>query len=304
MRRRPEPLPPGFAPHHAPRFKRFVGKPYVPDVIERVRVLVEGTALSQAAIAARTGIGATTVNTWIKRRRWTRPQDAARWPRAAALDRADLGRRFRLDFEIVQRLAEEAAGRLEQEMDPKAVRRARDLAERARRAAFVQDTHAPGRRGRLRVPPDDGFGLIRLSTQPPGGQGQPYEDDVVAGARRLVETTTMGRDDIARQVGVCAMTISRWTRANGWVRPYGAPVWPRSRRRPDGRLLSRLGAMDGLGEAEDLLDALRREPKPDLDDITRAWMALLAARSAFRASKGRGGDVRACFETALRASSA
>lgn len=78
------------------RFRRVRGRPYVPDVAERVRVLVEGTGLSQAAIAARTGVGAATVATWMRRRNWTRPLDAYRCTRLVAADRAGLGRSGRV----------------------------------------------------------------------------------------------------------------------------------------------------------------------------------------------------------------
>jgi len=92
MRDRPIPLPPGFNPPHNPRFRRRSGNPYVPDVVDRVRVLVEGTGLPLTEIAARTGVAATTVHGWIHRRGWRRPVAASRSPRAVALERAGFTR--------------------------------------------------------------------------------------------------------------------------------------------------------------------------------------------------------------------
>jgi transposase len=46
----------------------------VPDVVERVRVLVEGSVYGQAEIAARTEIGQSMVDRWIRRHGWQRPR--------------------------------------------------------------------------------------------------------------------------------------------------------------------------------------------------------------------------------------
>ena len=105
MRDRVPPLPPGYTPPARQRFRRPFGWPYVPDVVERVRVLVEGTTWSEKAIAARTGVGATTVHGWIHRRGWRRPPGASRSTRRVGLARAGFTRRLRHALARVEALA-------------------------------------------------------------------------------------------------------------------------------------------------------------------------------------------------------
>jgi hypothetical protein len=139
MRDRPIPLPPGFNPPHNSRFRRVNGKPYVPDVVERVRVLVEGTGLSEKAIAARTGVGATTVHGWIHRRGWRRPSVASRSTRAVGLERAGFTRRLGHALARVEALAARELEALAREAlargtDPNEADRARALVEAVRLA--------------------------------------------------------------------------------------------------------------------------------------------------------------------------
>lgn len=143
MRRRPEPLPPGFVPLKGMRFKRRPGRPYVPDAVERVRALVEGTTLPQAGIAARTGVGVATVHAWIHRRRWTRPFDASISTRRVGIERAGLTRRLRDALRRVEALARREGERLAGEAKPDGA--ALDRAEALRAAAEAAFRQRAGR---------------------------------------------------------------------------------------------------------------------------------------------------------------
>ena len=136
MRRRPEPLPPGFLPQPAPRYRRMNGRPYVADVVEGVRAFVEGTSLSDEAIAARTGVGATTIHEWIHRRGWRRPPDASLSTRRVEAGRAGLERRVREALERLRTLVDREANRLaaQEGRDDAALTRMVLLAAAARRA--------------------------------------------------------------------------------------------------------------------------------------------------------------------------
>ena len=68
--------------------------------------------------------------------------------------------------------------------------------------------------------------LVRLTLRPPGGQGEPYGDDVVALVRGLVETTTLTHKEIGERVGISHMTVCRWRKAGRWRRPPGAARAP------------------------------------------------------------------------------
>ena len=113
---------------------------------------------------------------------------------------------------------------------------------------------------------------VRLSLRPPGGQGQPYGDDVVELARELVETTTLTNSAIADRVGVSHMTIARWARSGNWRQPYGR----RNTRRP-WRLLE---------EAENRLGELERAGTAELRALAEMLVLLLAARHLGRALAG------------------
>ena len=134
MRDRPIPLPPGFNPPHNPRFRRRSGNPYVPDVVERVRVLVEGTGVPLTVIAARTGVGATTVHDWIRRRGWTRPAAASRSTRAVGFERAGFTRRLGHALARVEALAVREIEDLARRNDPNEADRARALHDAVRLA--------------------------------------------------------------------------------------------------------------------------------------------------------------------------
>jgi hypothetical protein len=121
--------------------------------------------------------------------------------------------------------------------------------------------------------------LIRLSTRPRGGQGQPYDDDVVAIARDLVQRTDLTYKAIAAKVGVTAMTIGRWSRAGFWRYPRRPRVdgSERSWAARD-RALLRADPWHHLRAAERLLDSLERGDRTDLDTLARALDLLLTAR--------------------------
>ena len=130
-----------------------------------------------------------------------------------------------------------------------------------------------------------GDGLVRLSTHPIGGQGQPYGDEVVAQARELVETTWLSHKEIGARVGVSHMTICRWKRAGRWRLPPGAARSPDER----GESLQAMQTYNRrtkpwrlLEEAEAILAA---GPTPDRMLEALAW--LLAAQALYRLGTGR-----------------
>jgi hypothetical protein len=125
----------------------------------------------------------------------------------------------------------------------------------------------------------DAFVLPR-AWHPVGGQGQPYDDDVVETARSLVLTTDLTFKEIAARVGVSHMTIGRWARAGRW-RPFGPPRRGRTPRRNWAELeraLLRPDPWGRLAEAERLLAVLERGDRAGLAEIERAFDLLLAAR--------------------------
>jgi hypothetical protein len=142
-------LPPGLNPPHNSRFRRVNGKPYVPDVVERVRVLVEGTGLSEKAIAARTGVGATTVHGWIHRRGWRRPSVASRSTRAVGLERAGFTRRLGHALARLEALAARELEALAREpLAPEPLARGTDPNEAERARALVEAVRLARRRPR------------------------------------------------------------------------------------------------------------------------------------------------------------
>jgi hypothetical protein len=148
MRRPHDPLPQDFVPVPGQRFRRGRGRRYVPDVVEQVRVLVEGTTLPQAAIAARTGLGVATIHAWIHRRGWTRPADASLSTRRVGVERAGFTRRLREGLRRAEALAAREAERLAgaAEPDAAAMRQAHALADAARAAGRERITPRRTRR--------------------------------------------------------------------------------------------------------------------------------------------------------------
>jgi transcriptional regulator with XRE-family HTH domain len=125
--------------------------------------------------------------------------------------------------------------------------------------------------------------VLPLSWHPVGGQGQPYDDDVVEIARSLMLTTDLTQREIAARVGVSHMTIGRWARAGRW-RPFGPARRARKPRRNWVELERELLRPDPWGrlvEAERLLTVLERSDRPALGEIERALTLLLAARQDY-----------------------
>ena len=270
----PPPSPAPAPPHNA-RY-RTGGRGYVPDAVQRVRVLVEGTALSRKAIAARTGIGVATVGRWIVRHRWVRPLEACRDKRQVPAERAGLGPGLAALYgRLASSLRDEAErlGRLEGSGARRAAGRARVLAGQAVREAARHLPVDPATAPRLAI----GTGG-RLGTEPPRVRGRAHPATLVAEARRLVEGTVLKQATIARQLGITHGTLVRWRQEGDWVRPAAAPNRTgrrttrlgraRAARRADAEraLAAATGQVEALGEAPGLpdlaaaLDTLRRVP--------------------------------------------
>jgi transcriptional regulator with XRE-family HTH domain len=200
----------------------------VPDVVERVRVLVGGSAYSQAEIAARTGIGQSTVDRWMRRHGWQRPAEAPLSTRLIATARSGLGPSLAA---AAARLASVAARVAEDNPDSR--RRAGAVAAQARRLA----QH-----------------LGHLDER-----DLPREAALVAEARDLVERTILTQSDIARRLGLCKPTLIAWMQIGGWHRLADAPARygrPGQSRRRSLRNEQRWEARHRLAEAERIIAAL------------------------------------------------
>jgi transcriptional regulator with XRE-family HTH domain len=242
-------LPPGFLLPQNRRASGGKGRPYLRPVVERVRELVEGSALSQAAIAARTGIGSATVSVWMREKGWRRPLDAYRSAQEVPADRTGLSPRLAAAF---ARLADLAEGEIAS--DAALVR----LARAARRWAFRYDREglsrlAPSRR----LAPGDPWEPIRISAVPKGPRHHPRGADVLAQAREAWERTFATGETIARELGIGRTTLTRWAQMSGWIRPDGAhsPFAGRPRNRGlRRRIEQRAEALRRLEEAERMME--------------------------------------------------
>ena len=279
-------IPPGFTPQPPMRFRRGWRR-YVPDVVEDVRRLVEGSALTHLSIAKRTGVSTCTIFRWTRNRGWVRPAQAETWNRALPLERAGLGPPFRAAMARVARLAEREAERLAEPESGGAraeAREARRLAARARRAAYPYADKAGAPRLRPAAPPDDSV-IVRLTRRENRRMAKPPGPDVFAKARELVVGTALPPSVIGRQLGICTATITRWTQAAGWRRPPDAPcpiTGPRLSRGWIERSEARIEAGMRLREAERMLAALEREEKVEIGRIEAAFTCLQGAISALR----------------------
>ena len=141
MRSRSPPLPADYVPPPRERYRRGKGRRYVPDVVARVRVLIERTTWPETAIAAQVGIGIGTVHRWKVTRGWRRPDGVPLATRKVGVARAGFTRRCREALLRVERLATVEAERLEGAAPPN------EGAERARAlAAAARDALRPARR--------------------------------------------------------------------------------------------------------------------------------------------------------------
>lgn len=146
MRYSSRPPPLTSEPQPRPRFRRGKGTRYVPDVVERVRVLMVGTTWPHAVIAARVGVGVGTVQAWKVRGRWQRPQGASISTRKVVSSRAGFPRRWREAVEQLEHLALAEAERiaLADPADTTTLERAQAVAQAAGAARLT----VPGRRNR------------------------------------------------------------------------------------------------------------------------------------------------------------
>ena len=151
MRTQPPPtLPPGFqAPFKEQRGRGKNWRLYRPDVVERARVLVEGTTWPEAYIAKRIGIGVTTVHRWKVARGWRRPEGTPLSTRKVAVGRAGFTRRCLEALRAIEFGAYADAARLADapELDRKALVRAITV------VVMAQRLQRPPRRRKAEIMP-------------------------------------------------------------------------------------------------------------------------------------------------------
>jgi transcriptional regulator with XRE-family HTH domain len=112
------------------------------------------------------------------------------------------------------------------------------------------------------------------------GSRRPHTDMTVAKVRDLIERTSLTYQQITAKTGVCAGTISCWTRDRKWVRPPDAarpwdkiPAHRASRRLKLHKLAGRL-----LSVAERYVRELEETPGVDVDRLMQALQVLRMAR--------------------------
>jgi bacterioferritin-associated ferredoxin len=115
--------------------------------------------------------------------------------------------------------------------------------------------------------------------RPPGSR-RPHTDMTVAKVRDLIERTSLTYEQITARTGVCAGTISCWTRERQWVRPPDAarpwdkiPAHRASRRLKLRKLAGRLQSL-----AERYVRELEQTPGIDVDRLMQALQVLRMAR--------------------------
>jgi hypothetical protein len=151
MRRRdPRPyiIPP---PLQRPRFRHGKGRRYVPDVVERVRVLIVGTTWPEEEIAERVGVGVATVHGWKIARGWQRPDGASISTRKVSLARAGLTRRCREALRTIEARAASEILRLGEEPTPDRERLNRAVAIVIETRRGLQIGSKPSREAFLRL---------------------------------------------------------------------------------------------------------------------------------------------------------
>jgi hypothetical protein len=131
-----------------------------------------------------------------------------------------------------------------------------------------------------RVTPDEPAEAPPAITAQPPGARRPHTDMTVAKVRHLIEHTALAYDQIRAKTGVCAGTISNWTRDGKWVRPPGAarswdslPAYRASRRLKLRKLAGRLQSL-----AERYVRELEDTPGVDVDKLMQALQVLRMAR--------------------------
>lgn len=115
---------------------------------------------------------------------------------------------------------------------------------------------------------------------PRPGSRRPHSDMTVAKVRDLIEHTSLTYEQITARTGVCAGTISCWTRDRKWVRPPDAarpwdkiPAHRASRRLKLRKLAGRLQSL-----AERYVRELEETPGIDVDRLMQALQVLRMAR--------------------------
>ena len=233
-----------------------------PKIVEAVRALIEGTALSQREIAARTGVCPHTVSNLKQRHGWTRPN--GRPVRGEA--RRECFPRLAAAMAAARPLVEgtvESEGAIARRLgvDRGSVARWRKLYGWTRPAGAP--TFLPGPRADGQSRP------VRSRLR----RGKPYMTDAVEGARTLLMMTLLSQKAIAKQLGVSQWWVGDILRRRGWERP-GVPAW--SRRFAAGRRVGTL-ASEGDRRGRPYAPALRREARA-MWELTLLPTALIAAR--------------------------
>jgi uncharacterized protein YerC len=119
-----------------------------------------------------------------------------------------------------------------------------------------------------------------ITRERPPGSRRPHTDMTVAKVRDLIEHTSLTYQQITARTGVCAGTISCWTRHRKWLRPPEAarpwdkiPAHRASRRVKLRKLAGRLQSL-----AERYVRELEETPGTDVDRLMQALQVLRMAR--------------------------
>ncbi len=195
--------------------QRGGGHPIVPEVVAEARALLEGTRLSFDAIAARTGVSATTLCRWRKRNRWQRPADPGPHPVRPPRYRRGRGRPYAADGTGMARdlvtstlLSQKAIARQVGVSQAQISVWIRKYGwERPPVPSYSKRFAAAGRKGVLATEGDR--------------RGRPYAPHVRRDARNLWELTRLGTTMIGSRLGVHPGTVARWAKEDAWERPRG-----------------------------------------------------------------------------------
>jgi uncharacterized protein YerC len=117
------------------------------------------------------------------------------------------------------------------------------------------------------------------------GSRRPHTDRTVAKVRALIEHTSLTYQQITARTGVCAGTISCWTRDRKWVRPPDAArPWDKI---PAHRASRRLKLRKLAGRLQSLAERYVRELEQTAGiDVDRLMQALQVLRMARREASG------------------
>lgn len=202
--------------------------PYGEADHEAARALIEGSRLGVERIGLRLGIGTATLFRWQKRYRWSRPGAPTRsGPQFARYRRR--GKPYAADAVGVAKLL----------VTTSLLPQARIAAQAGVSQATISNWIR--RRGWTRPvakPWSHRFAAARRTAptvERGDRRGRAYGEATVTEAERLYRQTELPTAIIAARVRVSAVTIARWAKEKGWIRPrdlpdaHGRPV--RRRRR-------------------------------------------------------------------------